>query len=311
MRNQKMLGGGLLAAFALMAAVACSSRDEAQTSGEVDSVAPAETVARSAGAPSTSDALVPPSKAAAVAEAGSSTAASAAVDVLGRKIIRNGTLALQVESVTGTYEQVGAVAARLGGYVAEGSYSGAGDARTGRLVIRVPADNYDRAIAELQGLAKTVTSASSSSQDVTGEVSDLDAGLRNLRAVEAQYVAFLTQARTIPDLLQVQERLQSVRGDIERTEARLALLNRLSDLATITVQLAPIPVVMEVQHHKASPAGAAAEAWDASLETLRQVAVVGVAVVVYSWWLMPGIAAAAYLGLRHMRGRRVLTGAAS
>ncbi len=55
-------------------------------------------------------------------------------------------------------------------------------------------------------------------------MTDLDAALRNLRAVEAQYVALLGQARSIQDMLQVQERLQAVRGDIERTEGRLALL---------------------------------------------------------------------------------------
>ena len=215
------------------------------------------------------------------------------MDVLGRKVIRNGSLSLEVESVTDTYERVTTIASSLGGYVAEGSYSGSDEARRGRVVIRVPADRYDRAMSELQGLAKTVTSSTSTTQDVTGEVSDLDASLRNLRAVEAQYVAFLNQARNVQDLLQVQQQLLAVRGDIERTEGRLALLNRLTDLATITVQLAPVSAVPQVQHSERSPGGAAAAAWGASLDTLRNVAIVGVAVLVYSWWLVPFIAVAA------------------
>lgn len=213
-------------------------------------------------------------------------------------------MTLEVESVTGAYDEVSAIASRLGGYVAEGSYSGAGDRRTGRLVIRVPADSYDRAVDELQGVAKTVTNASSATQDVTGEVTDLDATLRNLRAVEAQYVALLGQARTIQDMLQVQERLQAVRSDIERNEGRLALLNRLSALATITVQLTPVSPVVQVRDSEQSPLGAAAEAWEASLETLRQVAVVGVAVLVYSWWLTPALAAVAWVARRQLRHRR-------
>ena len=41
-----------------------------------------------------------------------------------------------------------------------------------------------------------------------------------------------------------------------------------------------------------------------TLRSLRQVAVVGVAVVVYSWWLLPVAGVAAYVGLRLVRARR-------
>lgn len=305
MRARSVIAAGVLSGVILLLATACSGSEKRTGGGEVDSVAPSESVARDApgslpltsGAASSSGAAAEPAK-------GGATTASASADVLGRKIVRNGSMTLEVESVTDSYAEVSTIAARLGGYVAEGSYSGRGDRRTGRLVIRVPAGSYDRAVSELQGIAKNVMTASSTTQDVTGEVTDLDAALRNLRAVEAQYVALLAQARSIQDMLQVQERLQAVRSDIERTEGRLALLNRLSDLATITVQLTPVVPVVEVKHSEPSPLGAASESWQASLDTLRRVAVVGVAVIVYSWWLSPAIAAAAYFGRRQLRHHR-------
>lgn len=305
MRRMNTIGIGLLSGAVLLLAVACSGSEERTGGDATDSVPPAESVVSDAAGslPLAADAASRSQGAATEASKGSTTA-SASVDVLGRKIIRNGSLTLEVESVTDAYGEVTAIAARLGGYVAEGSYAGVGDRRTGRLVIRVPADNYDRAVGELQGVARNVTTASSATQDVTGEVTDLDAGLRNLRAVEAQYVALLTQARTIQDMLQVQERLQAVRSDIERTEARLALLTRLSDLATITVQLTPVPPVAVVHNDEPTPLGAAASAWDASLDTLRSVAVVGVAVIVYSWWLTPALAVIVYVVRRQLRHRR-------
>jgi hypothetical protein len=231
------------------------------------------------------------------------TTQQAAADLLGRKVIRNGALDLEVESVTEAYDRATRVATDLGGYVAESSFSGAADARSASITLRVPADRYDQALVQLRALASEVRSVSSTAQDVTGEVTDLDAALRNLRAVEAQYVELLGRAETIPDILQVQERLQAVRAEIEQTEGRRALLTRLTDLATITVQLAPLPAA-PVQVQTRGPLEAAGDAWESSLDTIRQVAVVGVAVVVYSWWLLPLAAVVSFLVLRAIRTRR-------
>jgi hypothetical protein len=233
-----------------------------------------------------------------------------AADLLGRKVIRNGSLDLEVESVADAYDRASTVASDLGGYVAESSFSGAADAKSASIVIRVPADRYDQALAQLRGLAKDVRSVSSTAQDVTGEVTDLEAALRNLRAVEAQYVDLLSRAQSIPDILQVQERLQAVRADIERTEGRRALLTRLTDLATISVQLSPIPTA-PAQVQTRGLLEAAADAWESSLDTIRQVAVVGVAVVVYSWWLLPVAAVVSFVILRLVRMRRRAVPAAS
>jgi hypothetical protein len=252
---------------------------------------------------STANSAVPPMRAASEAGGGTGSPTQAVVDLLGRKVIRHATLDLEVESVAESYDRVAALASSLGGFVAEASFSGAADSRTAYLVIRVPSERYEQALNDLRGIATEVRSIASGTQDVTGEVTDMEAALRNLRAVEAQYVELLSRAQAIPDILQVQERLQQVRAEIEQTEGRLALLNRLTDLATITVQLAPVPVPPQVEGPR-TPLDAASGAWEASLDSLRQVAVVGVAVVVYSWWLVPVAAVALVVALRVVRARR-------
>lgn len=263
-----------------------------------------EAAAYDSDASGASSAVAPTMRGASEASGGGASPAQPIVDLLGRKVIRNGTLDLEVESVGESYDRVSALASSLGGYVAEASFSGEADSRTARLVIRVPAERYDQALTDLRGFATEVRSIASNAQDVTGEVTDLDAALRNLRAVEAQYVELLSRAQAIPDILQVQERLQQVRADIEQTEGRLALLNRLTDLATITVQLSPVPAAPAQANGVRTPLDAASGAWEASLDSLRQVAVVGVAVVVYSWWLVPVAAVVLFVALRLLRQRR-------
>src|SRR3972149_7655643 len=88
-----------------------------------------------------------------------------------------------------------------------------------------------------RGIAKQVRSERSEASEVTEEYTDLEARLRNLEATEASYLELLTGAGDIPDILLVQDRLSQVRQEIEQVQGRINLLDNLTDLATITIQL--------------------------------------------------------------------------
>src|SRR5256885_148575 len=82
-------------------------------------------------------------------------------------------------------------AAGAGGFVVSSSSSTleAGKA-SGDLVIRVPADAFDRVRRELSGLG-TIEAVSQSGEDVAAQLVDLDARLRTLRAEESALQAIL------------------------------------------------------------------------------------------------------------------------
>ena len=50
-------------------------------------------------------------------------------------------------------------------------------------MLRVPAERYDAVVAELRGIAKEVRSISMQPRDATTEVADVEATIRNLRAI--------------------------------------------------------------------------------------------------------------------------------
>lgn len=228
------------------------------------------------------------------------------VDFLGRQIIRNGSVELEVESVVDAFEQVRSAAIAAGGFIAESSFFGRDEQQSARITIRVPADRFDAIVDELRGLAVEVLSISTSSQDVTGEVTDLESSLRNLRAVEMQYLDLLGRARGIGEILQVQDRLNQTRAQIDRIDGRVQMLGRLTELATLTVSLRPVgqPLVAD---GGGGPLDAARAAWGASLATLSTIATVVLVVVVYSWWLVPFVVIGAFVlrrGLRAWAARR-------
>jgi len=142
-----------------------------------------------------------------------------------------------------------------------------------------------------------VENEQSEANDVTEEYTDLESRLRNLQATETQYLGFLERAQDINEVLQVQDRLNAVRADIEQVRGRANLLAGLSDLATITVHLRP-EAAADSDGGGVSPAEAAEAAWEASLTTLRALAVGLVAIAAFSWWLVPILIVLALVGRR-------------
>jgi hypothetical protein len=106
------------------------------------------------------------------------------------------------------------------------------------LVFRVPVGAFDDALAAVRALGSRVSSEKVSGQDVTEEYVDLEARLRAQRAVEEQYLGVLKDAKTITDILAVEQKLGEVRTEIERAEGRRRFLENQTALATITVHVA-------------------------------------------------------------------------
>ncbi len=247
-----------------------------------------------------------------------------------RKIVRNATIGLSVEAVGRAVQEVENIAVAAGGFVSASNVfieeppqplsTPEGQApptdsrppertQTASVTIRVPASAYATVVSQLRGIAKEVVSESSQASDVTEEYADLSARLRNLEATEARYLELLAQAKTIPDILTMQDRLNGVRLEIEQTQGRINLLNNLTDLATITVQLRPYLAVEEQPSEPGWAQEVAEGAWETSQDVMQALATVGiVGGVVLAWLAVPGLAIA--IGWRLLGPRRERKGEA-
>lgn len=216
--------------------------------------------------------------------------------LLDRKMIMTATLTLETDEVSKRFEDVGNIAAGAGGFVASSLFGNSGEHQTASITIRIPSDGYQRAIVELRKLG-TVTGEQSGANDVTEEYTDLESRLRGLRAVEQQYMEFLTRAVSIDEVLTVQDRLNGVRVEMEQIQGRINLLANQTDLATITVHLEPPVIVVEppTDGGSVTPLEALESGWEASLAVLSGVAVVALAVLAFSWWLIPVLVIGAFV----------------
>lgn len=236
---------------------------------------------------------------------GPASGGPASTDPLGsasdRKIIQNASLQVQVKDVGAAFTEAGRIASAAGGFVASSSFSHAGKDRMATITVRVPVSQYAETMAQLRQLGAKVESETSSANDVTEQYSDLGARLRALDATEGQLLQLLGQARNVAEVLQVQDRLNAVRAEIERVKGRMLLLDKLTELATITVQLAPIAA--GAGSTETDLGRTVREAWDNSLGFLTAVAGAVLTVAVFSWWIVALGIPAAWVASRWLRAR--------
>jgi len=235
--------------------------------------------------------------------------------LLDRKIIRTATLDVTVEDVAGGMQEVERIANNAGGFVSGSSLSVINPQdddeerrQTGTVTIRVPSETYASVMNQLRGIATNVEAESSDTSEVTAEYTDLESRLRTLEATEERYLELLTRADTIPDILTMEDRLNSVRFEIEQVLGRLNLLDDLSDLSTITARLDVPPLIAETPATESK--GWAENTWDkswaASEDALKLVGTIGIATGVMMLWLaIPGaIALAAWRVFGHNREKK-------
>jgi hypothetical protein len=156
----------------------------------------------------------------------------------GPMIIRTAQLSLITKEFDKARANVEAILKRHRGYVAELKVGGsAGSGRTLTATLRVPADQLDASLTELKTLGR-VESESQSGQDITSQYVDLQARLGNARNTEQRLTELLRQ-RTgkLSDVLEVEQEVDRVRGEIEQMEAERKTMSNQVSFATLNATI--------------------------------------------------------------------------
>jgi uncharacterized protein DUF4349 len=159
---------------------------------------------------------------------------------ISQRIIKTASVTLQVKrgAFDQRFQQAAMVASSHGGFISSSRMSES-KLRSGVLVIRVPASEFETAMGELKALG-TVRGEQVSGQDVTAQFVDLQARLRNWEAQETVLLRLMRRSKTIEDSLKVQRTLQDVQLAIEEIRGQLRVLSDQTELSTITLSMAEV-----------------------------------------------------------------------
>jgi hypothetical protein len=160
-----------------------------------------------------------------------------------RLIIKNADLAIVVPDPSADMARISKMAEEMGGYVVSSnltqSYYGPNSIEVPdvSIVIRVPVERLDEALAKIKETAVKVNYENTSSADVTSEYVDLQSRLSAKQAAEKKLLEILEDAKDTEDVLAVYTQLQMIQTEIESLKGQIKYYEQSAALSSVSIRL--------------------------------------------------------------------------
>jgi len=225
---------------------------------------------------------------------------NAVVEKVPSKIIKTADIRFQVKKYDESRNKILALVKQSEAYIQSENQTNYNTSIENIIVIRVKSDGFDKLVDQLILESIYTDSKKIVADDVTEQFVDIQARLKSKKEVEIQYLELLKKAKTIYEILQVQQYIRTIREEIDSFEGRLKYMNDRSAYSTINltfyekipVTYAPSPEKSFLNRvNKAFSGG-----WDALLTFFV------VIIALWPLWLIAGLTL--FIVIRIIRRRR-------
>ncbi len=220
------------------------------------------------------------------------------------QLIRTGNIYLIVPDVEAALRQLAGVAQlQFGDIVSlddQTPYQ-PGIRHSAQVQISVPSDRFDQTMSALAALG-TVQARSISAENVSDQIVDAQARLRNLRRTEGDMLRIMDRAGKIPDVLEVTQQIAQVREQIEQLDAQLQSMQHRVAYSTISIGIQDEKPAATVEP---SAGVQIADAWKAALISVKKVSVKLVSrlltIIAFAPFWLPLVLIAVFVWRRYVR----------
>ena len=166
-----------------------------------------------------------------------------AVDLVTQQaLIKTGAVALRSDDVGQTRYDVQVLVDEHGGQVADDKTETdkSGEPLRSRMVLRVPVDDFDEVMDALAGM-DTLASTTTSSEDVTTQLIDVEARIKVQRASVARVRQLLTRAQSIRDIMAIEAEIAQRQAELDSLAQQQAYLKDQTSMSTVKVNIERTP----------------------------------------------------------------------
>ncbi len=174
-----------------------------------------------------------------VTQAGSAAASD-------RKIIKTAEVHIKTRNFDTLMADIRQKIEKYGGYTEQSqeyNYDSASD-RNANMDIKIPADKLEQFIEELEAIG-TVTSKIIASDDITDSYIDVESRIKALETEENTLLGILEKAEKLADVIEIQNRLSSVRTDLESMKAKKQYYDGMVAYSGISLYINEVERVVE------------------------------------------------------------------
>jgi hypothetical protein len=212
-------------------------------------------------------------------------------------LIRTAELTVRVDDVAARARLAQGYARAAGGTVAGDNRSGRGAQARADLVLKVLPARLDGVLDQLGALGQE-EQRSSSTENVTEQVADVEARLATMQASIARVRAILSRATRIGDVVAVEGELSRRVTELESLQARQRALAGQVGLATVTLHLVAREAPAAAPVDRSGFLGGLQDGWSAFTRTVGMLLTVLGAVLPFLLLAVPVLLAARWYGTR-------------
>lgn len=156
-----------------------------------------------------------------------------------RRIIYNAYLELEVKQYLEVVSSIEQTVNEMNGYVVSNQTSRFDDElHYGHLTLRIPQESLNLFFDFLDGHDQIyIQHRDLVGEDVTEQYVDLETRLKSRQELEARLLAFMEEAKSTEDLLNISRDLSNVQYEIEMIKGQMNYINNRADLATVELNL--------------------------------------------------------------------------
>lgn len=154
-----------------------------------------------------------------------------------KKIIKDGRVGLQVQDLNKTKLRVDSLVKKYDGYYANESFNNTDWESAYTLKIRIPAVSFETLITSIESGGGEVEYKEIDARDVTDQFIDLETRLENKKSYLKRYKDLLNQAKSVKEILEIEEKIRGLEEEIESTTGRLKYLSDQVDYSTLDLRI--------------------------------------------------------------------------
>lgn len=155
---------------------------------------------------------------------------------IARKITQDLSLTLEVVTLNDSVSRLSKEVQKQGGYVTFSQQNGSDNHSSAQMTVKIPADKLNGFRDSLTTWGK-VLDQHMIANDITNQYYDSQVRVQTLETEEKRYIEILNQAKTVEDVLKIENALGNTRQQIEQLKGQLKLWNNNVEYSTVKIQL--------------------------------------------------------------------------
>jgi len=154
-----------------------------------------------------------------------------------KKIIKDGRLGIKVTELEKAKSRIDTLVKNNAGYYANENFNNTDYEASYNLKVRVPANKFEKFIAEVESGDGEILYKQIDARDVTDQFIDLETRLETKRNYLTRYRELLKQAKNVKEILEIEEKIRGLEEEIESTTGRLKYLKDLVDYSSLDLMI--------------------------------------------------------------------------